>query len=97
MHWGVGFFSSCYLAAGLHNGGVVASSEMAADFLKAVSGQVSGQIHTYLARFGDALTSLFALQVCKAHVEMVGNDVDDVCYTYVFYGCLDLTFQGDLS
>lgn len=97
MHWWVGFFSPCYLTAGVHNGGVVASSEMAADFLKAVPGQVSGQIHTYLARFRDALTSPFALQVCKAHVEMVRNDVDDVCYAYVFYSGLDLTFQGDLS
>ena len=61
MHLRVGLVRLCDFVARVHDGGVVASAKMTADFLEAVACELSCQVHTYLARFGNALAPLLAL------------------------------------
>lgn len=71
------FFDFC---AGVKDGGMVPSAQVAADFLQTVSGELPSEIHADLARQGDALTSLLALEVCDADVKFAADGFNNVSH-----------------
>jgi hypothetical protein len=62
---------------------VVSSAEVASDFLEAVPGQISGQIHANLTGGSDALAAFFALQINKSDIEMPRYNIDNISDAYV--------------
>jgi hypothetical protein len=58
-------FFLAYLMAGIHNYCVIPAAEVASDFLEAVAGQITCQVHANLAGFSDALAAFFTLQIHK--------------------------------
>jgi len=62
----------------VHDGGVVASAEVAADFFEAEAGVLARKPHADLPRFGDGFVALAALQVLNLDLVVVGDDADDV-------------------
>ena len=97
VHLGVGAFDILYLAAGVHNGGMVSAAQMAANFLEAVLGQISGQVHANLAGLSNTLTAFLALQIGKSDVKMVGYRFDNICDAYMPRRQANLSVQGCLS
>jgi hypothetical protein len=66
-------------ADGVQHRRVVAAAEVAADFFQAVARvALAGEEHADLAREGDALVALLALQVAQADVVVLGHGVDDL-------------------
>ena len=63
IHFWIVVLGLIYFAACVHNGSMVASAQMTADFFEAVPGKVPRQIHTNLTWFGDALAASLALQI----------------------------------
>ena len=57
---------------------MVSSSEVSTNFLEAVFGEVSSKVHTYLSGQGDALASLFALQVGQSDIKVIGYNIDNL-------------------
>jgi len=78
------FFDCFYFAAAVYNSCVVASAKVSSNFLEAVPGQISGQIHTNLTWCNNALVTFFALQISKSDVEMPGYDIDNISDAYIF-------------
>jgi hypothetical protein len=58
------------------NCGMIATSEIPTDFFQAVAGKITGQIHAYLARKGNAATATSALQVAQTNIKMIGYRLD---------------------
>ena len=65
MHFWVAFAQFLYFTAGVHNGRMVAASEVSPDFLQAVLCELSGEVHTNLSRFGDTLAAFLTLESAK--------------------------------
>ena len=82
-HFGIGVFGLADLAACVHNGRMVAPAQVAADFFEAVFGQISRQVHTNLARLGNTLAPLFALQIGKTNIEMTRYNLGNIRNTYM--------------
>ena len=78
VHFRVRLLGVADLGAGVHDGGVVASAQVSADFFEAVLGEVAGQIHADLTRLGDALAPPLTLEIRQTDVEVMGDGVDDV-------------------
>ncbi len=63
---------------GVHDGGVVAAAEVAADFLEAVAGFLASEVHADLAREGDGFVAFFGLQIGEADVVVPDDGFDDL-------------------
>ncbi len=61
----------------MHDGRVVASAELEADFGRGVLGHLARDVHRELAREGDDARALLALELLRAQVEVVGNGALD--------------------
>ena len=67
-----------YFLDGVHDRCVIPTTEIPADFLKAVARVPTGQVHADLPREGDALVAFLALEVAHLHVVVLGDDVGDL-------------------
>jgi hypothetical protein len=56
---------------------------MASDFLEAVPGQISGQMHTNLTWGSNALAAFFALQINESDIEMPRYNIDNISDAYI--------------
>src|ERR1051325_9133099 len=62
---------------GVHDGGVIAATEIAADFFQRIAGVPAGQVHADLAGESDGFVPLFALEIGDADVVILGDGVAD--------------------